>query len=203
MTDNEGATATATVGVTSTVNQAPVAVANATRIGTKAPLLVEFSSEGSVDNDGSIASYNWDFGDGTATSSSANPSHTYATEGTFSATLTVTDNEGGTDVKSVSINVAAVNLAPVPVVTATPRNGRAPRGVLVSVRPAAPCRCVPVNSDVEAVKKTFFKDSQMDYPKNQRVKTAYTPRSRAGKGGKYPRSYSDSANRLVFYSLVK
>jgi hypothetical protein len=38
----------------------------------------------------------------------------------------------------------------------------------------------------------------MDYLKNQRVKTAYTPRSRAGKGGKYPRSYWDFANRLVF-----
>ena len=132
VTDNEGATATATVGVASTVNQAPVAVANGTRIGTKAPLLVEFSSDGSVDNDGSIASYNWDFGDGTAASADANPSHTYATEGTYSATLTVTDNEGGTDVKSVSINVAAVNLAPVPVVTATPTNGRAPLDVAFS-----------------------------------------------------------------------
>jgi hypothetical protein len=38
----------------------------------------------------------------------------------------------------------------------------------------------------------------MDYPKNQRIKTAYTPRSRVGKVGKYPRSYSDSANLLVF-----
>ena len=132
VTDNEGATATATVGVTSTVNQAPVAVANATRIGTKAPLVVNFSSAGSVDNDGTIASYNWNFGDGTAASSSANPSHTYATPGTYSATLTVTDNEGATDVKAVSINVGPVNLAPVPVASATPTGGRAPLVVAFS-----------------------------------------------------------------------
>jgi PKD repeat protein len=40
-----------------------------------------------------IASYSWNFGDGT-TSTSANPTHTYATSGTYYVTLTVTDNNG-------------------------------------------------------------------------------------------------------------
>ncbi len=40
-----------------------------------------------------IASYSWDFGDG-STSTAANPSHTYVTPGTYYVTLTVTDNNG-------------------------------------------------------------------------------------------------------------
>lgn len=40
-----------------------------------------------------IASYAWDFGDGT-TSTAANPSHDYLTPGTYYVTLTVTDNNG-------------------------------------------------------------------------------------------------------------
>ncbi len=40
-----------------------------------------------------IASYAWNFGDG-STSTAANPSHTYATPGTYYVTLTVTDNNG-------------------------------------------------------------------------------------------------------------
>ena len=129
VTDNEGATATATVNIASTVNQAPVAVANGTKNGVKAPLVVDFSSAGSVDNDGTIASYSWNFGDGSAVSTLANPSHTYTTDGTFSATLTVTDNEGGTDVKAVSVVVGPANVTPVPQVAATPTNGRAPLAV--------------------------------------------------------------------------
>lgn len=40
-----------------------------------------------------IASYSWDFGDGSS-STSANPSHTYITGGTYYVTLSVTDNNG-------------------------------------------------------------------------------------------------------------
>jgi PKD repeat protein len=126
VTDNEGAVGTASVAIVVTVNQAPTAVANATFDGTKAPLTVEFSSAGSVDNDGVIVSYEWDFGDGSAVSNDPNPTHTYLVGGTYAATLTVTDNEGGTDVKSVTINVAAENVAPTVIVSADPTDGRAP-----------------------------------------------------------------------------
>ena len=125
VTDNEGGTGMATVTVHSTVNQAPVAVANATPDAGKAPLGVIFSSTGSVDNDGTITGYLWDFGDGSAVSTSAGPSHSYPTQGTYAATLTVTDNEGGTDIASVTINVGPPNVAPVAVATATPSSGRA------------------------------------------------------------------------------
>ena len=54
---------------------------------------VHFSSSGSFDPDGTISSYRWNFGDGTFVNS-ANPSHTYAAPGLYTATLTVTDNAG-------------------------------------------------------------------------------------------------------------
>jgi PKD repeat protein len=69
-----------------------------------APLIVAFSSGGSYDPDGSIASYNWNFGDGTS-SNSANPSKTYNSIGSYTSTLTVTDNGGASNSSSVSISV--------------------------------------------------------------------------------------------------
>ena len=47
----------------------------------------------SVDPDGTIAAYLWDFGDGT-TSTLARPSHTYPAPGRYFARLTVTDSAG-------------------------------------------------------------------------------------------------------------
>lgn len=73
-------------------NQAPSAEANGPYSGT-VNNAVSFSSAGSNDSDGSISSYSWDFGDGN-TSSSANPSHTYTSAGTYNVSLTVTDNGG-------------------------------------------------------------------------------------------------------------
>jgi PKD repeat protein len=52
------------------------------------------SGSASADQDGSIASYSWDFGDGSADSGIAPAAHTYAHTGTYSITLTVTDNDG-------------------------------------------------------------------------------------------------------------
>ncbi len=50
----------------------------------------------SDDEDGSIQSRHWDFGDG-ATSTQENPSHTYASPGRYDVVLTVTDDDGATD----------------------------------------------------------------------------------------------------------
>jgi len=56
-------------------------------------------ADASTDADGSISSRTWDFGDPTSstnTSTDASPSHTFATAGTYSVKLTVTDNGGAT-----------------------------------------------------------------------------------------------------------
>lgn len=64
-----------------------------------------FNGGGSTDPDGSINSYQWDFGDG-ATGSGENVSHTFAA-GEYTVTLTVTDNRGGKDTTSMPVTVTA------------------------------------------------------------------------------------------------
>jgi PKD repeat protein len=59
----------------------------------------------SSDPDGSVVSWAWDFGD-TGTSTLQNPVHTYAGNGTYSVTLTVTDNEGATDPVTKDVTVS-------------------------------------------------------------------------------------------------
>jgi PKD repeat protein len=74
-----------------------------------------FTSTSTDEAPGTIAAHAWDFGDG-AESDEANPSHSYTvTEPTdFTVTLTVTDNEGSTDVETqtVSVTPAAANTPP-------------------------------------------------------------------------------------------
>jgi hypothetical protein len=53
---------------------------------------VQFDGTGSFDTDGTIVSYEWDFGDG-STGTGPTPVHTYAEDGEYVVTLCVTDNE--------------------------------------------------------------------------------------------------------------
>lgn len=86
-------------------NDPPTAVISANPTSGTEPLNVMFDSVGSSDPDGSIVSYAWNFGDG-GSASGITASHTYVSPGSFSAVLTVTDNDGATDTDSVQINVA-------------------------------------------------------------------------------------------------
>ena len=64
----------------------------------------------STDADGTVTSWAWDFGDG-ATSTLQNPSRTYATAGTYTVTLIVTDNGGLSGNTSQSVAVSNIVLA--------------------------------------------------------------------------------------------
>lgn len=101
-------------------NVAPVAVANGPYNGT-VNTAVSFSSNGSYDPDGSIASYAWTFGDG-GTSTLANPSHTYTTAGTYNVSLTVTDNEGETGTSSTTATITTVQVPVLTSIVVSPAN---------------------------------------------------------------------------------
>jgi PKD repeat protein len=66
-------------------------------------LTATFDGRGSSDPDGPIASYSWNFGDSTPAGSGAQPSHTYATAGTYDVTLTVTDGANATDTETAQV----------------------------------------------------------------------------------------------------
>jgi PKD repeat protein len=85
-------------------NQAPTADAHGPYSGTTG-IALSFTSNGSNDSDGSINAYAWSFGDG-GSSTQANPTHIYENRGTYTVTLTVTDNDGATDSDSTTANIA-------------------------------------------------------------------------------------------------
>jgi PKD repeat protein len=123
VTDDDGATNTATRTITVVDNVAPVAAAAATPTSGKAIFTTfSFSAAASTDSDGVITGYTWNFGDGNV-ASGATPSHVYAAAGTYSATVTVTDNNGATDTETVSVTVAD-NVAPTAAAAATPSSGK-------------------------------------------------------------------------------
>ncbi|MEU4836510.1 PQQ-dependent sugar dehydrogenase, partial [Streptosporangium sp. NPDC023615] len=101
-------------------NRNPIAKASANKTSGPAPLTVNFSSAGSSDPEGGALTYSWNFGDGT-TSTAANPSKTYSTNGAYTATLTVRDPQGLTGSASVSVSVG--NTAPTVTLT-TPGDGQ-------------------------------------------------------------------------------
>jgi PKD repeat protein len=105
VTDNRGKTATTTTTVVAgTSNQRPIAVMTALPTSGPAPLLVQLGSTGSSDPDGSIVSYAWNFGNGETATGTATQFN-YTTPGTYTVTLTVTDNRGASTATTETIVV--------------------------------------------------------------------------------------------------
>lgn len=92
----------------STNNYAPVAQMTVFPDAGQGPLEVAVDASQSNDPDGIIISYRWDFGNG-ASASGITATHTYTTEGTYTVTLTVTDDMG-----AVSRATAQVRVDPAP-----------------------------------------------------------------------------------------
>lgn len=90
------------------INHPPVAVASSDKLYGTSPLNVQFEGNASSDPDGQPLSYQWNFGDG-ATSTLANPAHTFTTASSapikYTATLTVKDSQNSTNKASLIISV--------------------------------------------------------------------------------------------------
>src|SRR2546425_799285 len=97
-----------TFNVTPPPNQSPVAAFTAS-----CPTLTCSFTDQSSDPDGTIATWRWDFGDGSAVETTRNPSHTYSTGGSYTVTLTVKDNQNASSSPvSHTVQVTAPNQPP-------------------------------------------------------------------------------------------
>jgi len=120
-----------TIVVTDRPNSAPVARTSANTTLGAAPLTVQFTGSNSTDDNG-IEGYSWDFKDGSAASTAINPAHIFTTAGTYVVELTVSDAEGLTHSKTITIQVtqpAVENVAPVARTSANFTAGVAPLSV--------------------------------------------------------------------------
>ncbi len=82
-------------GIAIVPNQPPHAAFASSPAAPKPGAAVAFDAGGSTDSDGTVARFDWNFGDGTVVQNAgAKPSHSYAKAGTYQVTLTTTDNEG-------------------------------------------------------------------------------------------------------------
>jgi YD repeat-containing protein len=121
ITDNNGATAT-TTRVLTVQNRLPSASFTLTPNPVVSGNSVSFNGSGSTDPDGTIAKYEWDFdGNGsyeTSTGATATTTKTFATAGSVTVGLRVTDNNGGTATTTRALTVS--NRAPTASFIATP-----------------------------------------------------------------------------------
>lgn len=107
VTDDDGASTTSTTTVD--VGSPPIAVAGGPYIGTES-VAITLNGSGSSDPDGDPLTYQWTFGDGSPTATGAIVSHTYVDNGSYTATLTVTDGRGGSATAQATVTIN--NVAP-------------------------------------------------------------------------------------------
>ncbi|UCF08077.1 MAG: PKD domain-containing protein, partial [Thermoplasmata archaeon] len=69
---------------------------------------VFLDASSSTDFEGYLVQYHWDFGDGT-TGTGETLAHTYVDNGVYTVTLTVTDDEGGTDERTITVYVENID----------------------------------------------------------------------------------------------
>lgn len=93
--------------------------------------LAYFDGSGSYDPDGTIESYEWDFGDASPKEYGITVSHIYADNGVYTVELVVTDNDGLTGADTCTVTVENV----APAVDAGP-DITVDEGALVALNPA-------------------------------------------------------------------
>jgi len=104
----------------------PSASASASPTSGTAPLSVSFT--GSTSGGTAPYSYSWNFDDG-GSSTAQNPSHAYTSAGTYTAILTVTDDESNQDSDTIVISVANPIYPLTASASASPTSGTAPLSV--------------------------------------------------------------------------
>jgi len=108
VTDTAGLSSTTAVTVDVYVDSPPVAAVTVTPSSGNAPLPVTADASGSTTGGGApITAYAFDWGDGGTTPSQAAPTatHTYATGGTYTVTVTATNAAGLTDTAATQVSV--------------------------------------------------------------------------------------------------
>jgi len=105
VTDNDQLTNTTTKSITVSPHpkEAPEASFTYSPLNPEANQTITFDASGSSDPDGTIINYFWNFGDGT-TGAGMTATHSYPLDGTYTVTLTVTDNDALTDTTTETIN---------------------------------------------------------------------------------------------------
>lgn len=74
---------------------------------------IVFDASASIDEDGEIDFYRWNFGDGTSELLAMSPTHTYENNGIYTVTLTVIDDLGSIDTKTILTSIGVnTNKAP-------------------------------------------------------------------------------------------
>jgi len=136
VSDAGGAFGTDTVQITVTDppgNEAPTVEAAALPGSGPAPLEVLLTAQG-TDPDGDSLTYSWAFGDGSAPGAGGSVRHTYDEAGTYTATVTASDGNGGTDTAEVQVVVGdpPANQPPTVQAAADPASGTAPLTVRFS-----------------------------------------------------------------------
>ena len=110
-------------------------------------LTCTFDATDSTDPDDGISEWAWEFGDG-GTSEESVVEHTYDVAGSYTATLTVTDDTGDTDdaTQTFAVGTAPPPPAPISFVGQATRNANStafPVQVPATSRSVTPCSCSP------------------------------------------------------------
>jgi len=118
-TEPSGGTPGGTNGGTGEENKHPVANASASEQSGFVGTLLVFNGSLSADPDGYLTDWSWEYGDGTNGSGEIT-THIYQHVGTYTVTLTVTDNKDATDNDTVRVLITTANNPPTkPVVNGT------------------------------------------------------------------------------------
>ena len=142
----------------------PVAAASASPNAGMPSLAVQFSSAGSSDPYGLPLTYSWDFGDGSPVSTDPNPSHTYATNATYTATLTVSN---GSQTGTATTQVVVGNTPPTASITSPAVNATYNGGDTISFSGTA-------NDAVDGTLPASAYTWQVDFYSNSVAQPFYT-----------------------------